>query len=70
MKTYTTCALLVAVLSCFAVRAWAAVELLPNLEALPQRHAPYHFEWQHLASFLDDLREQRDRPPNWWRQKP
>lgn len=35
MKTYTTGALLVAVLGFFTVRAVAAGELLPNLEALP-----------------------------------
>jgi len=35
MKIYPTRALLVAALGFFAVRAFAAVELLPNLEALP-----------------------------------
>src|SRR5688572_27856498 len=35
MKTYPTRILLVAALGFFAVRAFAAVELLPNLEALP-----------------------------------
>jgi hypothetical protein len=35
MKTSPACVLLVAAFGCFAVRAVAAVELLPNLEALP-----------------------------------